>query len=179
MSEGLVLRMEFDGPELPLVRALVEEAALRARLATAVKGAVVQAALEICTNALPRGDGSGAIELRLMEGELRCEVTAVGPTAAGRPTPAAGRPDPRAGSSDPRAGSSDPSAGSSDPSAGSSEGHGIRLAESLIAGLGTPGRTGVHSVPRGTTVTLSVPLPASGCTPPGYSPARALNQAAT
>ncbi|WP_326583033.1 ATP-binding protein [Streptomyces sp. NBC_00481] len=158
MSEGLVLRMEFDVPELPLVRALVEEAALRARLATAVKGAVVQASLEICTNTLPRGDGSGVIELRLMEGELRCEVTAVGPTAAGRPTPAAGRPDPRAGRP---------------------EGHGIRLAESLIAGLGTPGRIGLHSVPRGTTVTLSVPLPASGCPPPGYSPARALNQAAT
>ncbi|WP_405893594.1 ATP-binding protein [Streptomyces sp. NBC_00104] len=172
MSEGLVLRMEFDGPELPLVRALVEEAALRARLATAVKRDVVQAALEIYTNALPRGDGSGAIELRLMEGELRCEVTAVGPTAAGRPTSAAGWSDPRAGSSEPRA-------GSSEPRAGSSEGHGIRLAESLIAGLGTPGRTGVHSVTRGTTVTLSVPLPASGCPPPGYSPARALNQAAT
>ncbi|WP_328507294.1 ATP-binding protein [Streptomyces sp. NBC_00391] len=165
MSEGLVLRMEFDGPELPLVRALVEEAALRARLATAVKGAVVQASLEICTSTLPRGDGSGVIELRLMEGELRCEVTAVGPTAAGRPTSAAGWSDPRAGSSEPRA--------------GSSEGHGIRLAESLIAGLGTPSRIGLHSVPRGTTVTLSVPLPASGCPPPGYSPARALNQAAT
>jgi anti-sigma regulatory factor (Ser/Thr protein kinase) len=158
VSEGLVLRMEFDGPELPLVRALVEEAALRVRLATAVKGPFTQAALEICTNALTHGGESGAVELRLVEGELRCEVTAGGRTAVGRPGHVAGRPD---------------------PAPGRPEGHGPRLAASLIAGLGTPGRIGIHRTPRGTTVTLSVPLPAPGSTPPGYSPARALNQAAT
>ncbi|WP_327726161.1 hypothetical protein [Streptomyces europaeiscabiei] len=40
------------------------------------------------------------------------------------------------------------------------EGHGLRLAESLIAGVGTTGRIAVHSTARGTTATLSMPLPA-------------------
>ncbi|MDX3666540.1 ATP-binding protein [Streptomyces europaeiscabiei] len=132
MSEGPVLRMEFDGAELPLVRSLVEEAALRARLATAVKGALVQAVSEIATNAVVHGGGAGAVELRVVAGELRCEVTDSGPG------PAARRP----------------------------EGHGLRLAESLFADVGTTGRIAVHSTPRGTTATLFVPLPARVTAPP-------------
>ncbi|KFF95596.1 hypothetical protein IQ62_40970 [Streptomyces scabiei] len=132
MSEGLVLRMEFHGTELPLVRSLVEEAALRARLATAAKGALVQAVSEIATNAVVHGGGAGAVELRLVAGELRCEVTDSGPGPATR------RP----------------------------EGRGLRLAESLIAGVGTISRIAVHSTPRGTTATLSVPLPAPVTAPP-------------
>lgn len=54
------------------------------------------------------------------------------------------------------------------------EGHGLRLAESLIVGVGTTGRIAVHSTARGTTATLSMPL-----LYPRHSPARALNQAAT
>ncbi|WP_328839412.1 ATP-binding protein [Streptomyces europaeiscabiei] len=140
MSEGLVLRMEFHGAELPLVRSLVEEAALRARLATAAKGALVQAVSEIATNAVVHGGGAGAVELRLVAGELRCEVTDSGPGPATR------RP----------------------------EGHGLRLAESLIARRRhhRPYRRpqhppGHHGHP--------VRAPAG----PRHSPARALNQAAT
>ena len=131
MSEGLVLRMEFHGAELPLVRSLVEEAALRARLATAAKGALVQAVSEIATNAVVHGGGAGAVELRLVAGELRCEVTDSGPGPATR------RP----------------------------EGHGLRLAESLIADVGTTGLS-PSTAPRGTTATLSVPLPAPVTAPP-------------
>ncbi|WP_256960628.1 ATP-binding protein [Streptomyces europaeiscabiei] len=82
MSEGLVLLMEFDGAELPLVRSLVEEAALRARLATAVTGAFVQAVSEIATNAAVHGGGASAVELRVVAGELRCEVTDSGRSPA-------------------------------------------------------------------------------------------------
>ncbi|MER6155600.1 ATP-binding protein [Streptomyces sp. NPDC001868] len=124
-----VLRMEFGGSELPLVRSLVEEAALRSRLGAAVKGAFVQAALEISTNAVVHGGGAGVIELRVAEGELCCEVTDSGPG----PTP------------------------------GRSAGHGLRLAESLIAGPGAgagagAGRIRLRGTHRGTTATLSVPL---------------------
>ncbi|QFQ96989.1 ATP-binding protein [Streptomyces phaeolivaceus] len=126
MSEGPRLRSEFRQAELPLVRALVEEAALRARFTTTAKGAFTQAALEICTYAVVHGVGPAVIRLRVLEGELRCEVTYDGAA------PAAGPHD---------------------------DGHGLRLAESLIAGLGAPGRIGGHRTPRGATVTLSAPLP--------------------
>ncbi|MDX3689516.1 hypothetical protein PV726_04000 [Streptomyces europaeiscabiei] len=46
------------------------------------------------------------------------------------------------------------------------EGHGLRLAESLIADVGTTGRIAVHSTPRGTTAALSVHLPAAVTAPP-------------
>ncbi|WP_308114339.1 ATP-binding protein [Streptomyces brasiliscabiei] len=127
MSEELRLRAEFGCAELPLVRALVEEAALRAGLTTAARGAFTQAASEIVTHAVIHGSGSGGVELRVLEGELRCEVAYDGTV----------------------------------PPAGRHDGHGLRLAESLIAGLGIPGRIGVHRTPRGTTVTLSAPLPPS------------------
>lgn len=132
MSAVPVLRMEFGGAELPLVRSLVEEAALRSRLGAAVKGAFVQAALEISTNAVVHGGGAGIIELRVAEGELRCEVTDSGPG----PTP------------------------------GRTAGHGLRLAESLIAGPGAgAGRIRLRGTHRGTTATLSVPLPTAPGTP--------------
>ncbi|MGW0843152.1 hypothetical protein ACWD26_23960 [Streptomyces sp. NPDC002787] len=96
MSEGLRLRREFGRSELPLVRALVEEAALRARVTAAVRNAFLQAALEISTNAVLRGGGSAVAELRVREGELRCEVRDGGPGpasngGAGPPARAAGR----------------------------------------------------------------------------------------
>ncbi|WP_237310363.1 ATP-binding protein [Streptomyces sp. AMCC400023] len=74
MSEGLRLRMEFRVCELPLVRALVEEAALRARLTAPARAAFGQAAVEIATDAAARGADPGVVELRVREGELRCEV---------------------------------------------------------------------------------------------------------
>ncbi|MFF7387518.1 hypothetical protein ACFZAE_03515 [Streptomyces scabiei] len=74
MSEGLRLRMEFRGPELPLVRALLEEASLRARLPASARGAFLQAAVEIATDAATRGADPQVIELRVEEGELLCEV---------------------------------------------------------------------------------------------------------
>lgn len=160
MSEGMRFRMEFGGAELPLVRSLVEEAALRARLTHSVKGAFVQAALEISTNAVIHGGGSGSVELLVVEGELRCEVTddGPGPPASGEP----GLP------------------------AAWTEGHGLRLAESLIGAtgridatgrVGATGRIGIRDAHRdtrrGTTVALSVPLPALvGAAPATIPPAR-------
>ncbi|MDX3645959.1 ATP-binding protein [Streptomyces sp. MB09-02B] len=132
MSTGLRLRMEFGGPDLPLVRALVEEAALRARLPASARGAFGQAAVEFATDAAGRGADPGVVELRVVElrvgeGELRCEVTY----------------------------------GVCVPSVFAPEGHGLgpRLAEALIAGIGAPARIDVRDTPRGTTVTLSAPLP--------------------
>lgn len=136
MSEGLRLRMEFRGPELPLVRALVEEASPRARLSASARGAFGQAASEIATDAAARGADPGVVELRLGEGELRCEVT------YGAGVPPRGRPD----------------------------GHGPRLAESLIAGIGAPARIDVRDTPCGTSVTLSAPLPGPVRTPPVTAP---------
>ena len=86
MSEGLRLRMEFRGPELPLVRALVEEASLRARLTGPAGGAFGQAVLEIATDAAARGADPGVVELRVRQGELLCEVTyGGGVRSTGRP----------------------------------------------------------------------------------------------
>ena len=86
MSKVPLLRTEFDAADLPLLRSLVEEAGLRVGLAAAVRGAFVQAAVEIATDAVEHGGGAGLVELRSEEGELRCEVTGDGPgPAAGRP----------------------------------------------------------------------------------------------
>ncbi|MDT0572568.1 ATP-binding protein [Streptomyces sp. DSM 3412] len=136
MNEGLRLRMEFRGPELPLVRALVEEASLRARLSASAGGAFGQAAAEIATDAAARGADPAFVELCLGEGGLRCEVT------YGAAVPPVGRP----------------------------EGHGPRLAESLIAGIGPPARIDVRDTPCGTMVTLSAPLPGPVRTPPATAP---------
>ncbi|MCC9704458.1 ATP-binding protein [Streptomyces sp. MNU76] len=87
MSEGLRLRMEFRGPELALVRALVEEASLRARLPASVRGAFGQAAVEFATDAAARGADPGVVELRAGDGELLCEVT------YGGAVPPPGRPE--------------------------------------------------------------------------------------
>ncbi|MEE1766534.1 ATP-binding protein [Streptomyces sp. SP18BB07] len=75
MSEGLRLRMEFRDTELPLVRALVEEASLRARLTGSAGGAFGQAVLEIATDAAARGADPGTVELRVRQGELLGKVT--------------------------------------------------------------------------------------------------------
>lgn len=136
MSEGLRLRMEFRGPELPLVRALVEEASLCARLNACARGAFGQAASEIATDAAARGADPAVVELRVREGELRCEVT------YGAAVPPVGRP----------------------------EGHGPRLAESLIAGIGAPARIDVRDTSGGTSVTLSAPLPGPLRTAPATAP---------
>ncbi|WP_338898434.1 ATP-binding protein [Streptomyces sp. TG1A-60] len=122
MSDELVLRMEFCAGELPLVRALVEEGAIRGRLAAADRGVSVQAVLEAATSAVVHGGGAGSVELRVAEGELRCAVTDRGP----------GDPAARA------------------------EGPGLRLAASLIGGTG---RLRLRNTRRGTTATLTVPLP--------------------
>lgn len=86
MSEDLLLRREFDRTDLPLLRALVTESTIRAGLTGSAKGAFVQAALEIATNAVVHGGGHGTLELRLTGGELWCKVTDRGP---GLPEPSA------------------------------------------------------------------------------------------
>ncbi|MFD9119049.1 ATP-binding protein [Streptomyces bottropensis] len=87
MSGVPLLRTEFGAADLPLLRSLVEEACVRAGLAAAVRGVLVQAVAEIATNAVEHGSGAGLVELRAHEGELCCEVTGYGPgPAAGRPT---------------------------------------------------------------------------------------------
>lgn len=79
MSGELLLRREFGRGDLPLVRHLVVENAVRAGLAGTANGAFTQAALEIATNAVVHGGGHGSIELRLVGDELRCEVMDGGP----------------------------------------------------------------------------------------------------
>lgn len=213
MSESLVLRMEFRGAELPSVRSLVEEATLRTGLATTVKNAFAQAALEVATNAVTHGGGSGIVELRLLEGELRCEIKDSGAgrrtvgehggrRADGGPSHRAGDgPSHRAGDGSgnrtgggpgnrtaggpghpTRADLRTPHAGhflgplveqhhhqaglgaSGRPGlpAGRDEGLGLRLAASLIGGIG---RLRLRTSGRGTTATLSVPRPAPAAPP--------------
>ena len=79
VCEDRLLRMEFAGADLPLVRNLVTESATRAGLVGSANGTFVQAALEIAANAVEHGGGRGTIELRLVDAELRCEVTDEGP----------------------------------------------------------------------------------------------------
>lgn len=57
------------------------------------------------------------------------------------------------------------------PTAGRSTGHGPRLAEALITAPGAGGgRVRMHGTARGTSTTLSVPLPASATAPPATAP---------
>lgn len=89
VSEVRLMRMEFGGADLPLVRNLVAESAIRAGLAGSAGGAFVQAAWEIAVNAVVHGGGRGTIELRLVDGELCCEVADEGPGLPERATPEA------------------------------------------------------------------------------------------
>jgi hypothetical protein len=83
-----LLRMEFDVAELPLLRGLIADGVLRAGLDGTAGGAFVQAAWELAAHAVSH-DGStgttdtrrttGCIELRVLAGELRCEVADSGP----------------------------------------------------------------------------------------------------
>lgn len=86
MSDDLLLRQEFGRTDLPLLRALVTESAIRAGLTGRANGAFVQAALEIATNAVVHGGGHGSLEILLAEGELRCRVTDRGPGPPERST---------------------------------------------------------------------------------------------
>ncbi|MCT9083165.1 ATP-binding protein [Streptomyces fulvoviolaceus] len=86
-SEDRLMRMEFGGADLPLVRSLVAESAIGAGLAGSAGGAFVQATLEIAVNAVVHGGGRGTIELRLVDGELRCEVADEGPGLPEQATP--------------------------------------------------------------------------------------------
>ncbi|MFF5359753.1 ATP-binding protein [Streptomyces scabiei] len=132
-----LLRTEFDAAGLPLLRSLVEEAGLRAGLATAVRSALVQAVAEIAADAAEHGSGAGTVDIRSLDGELCCEVTEHGPG----------------------------------PTTGRSVGRGPRLAEALITAPGAGGgRFRVHGTARGTSTTLSVPLPASATAPPATAP---------
>jgi serine/threonine-protein kinase RsbW len=118
VSEDLLLRQEFGRTDLPLLRALVTESAIRAGLTTGrANGAFVQAALEIATNAVVHGGGHGSLEIRLAEGELRCQVTDRGP-------------------------------GLPERSANTAAGHGLRLAEALTERLelhSGPGQLGTKA----------------------------------
>ncbi|MEU6380351.1 ATP-binding protein [Streptomyces sp. NPDC046909] len=78
MSDGLLLRREFDRTDLPLLRALLTETAMRAGLSGSANGAFVQAAWELATHAVVHGGGRGSLELTLQDDELRCEVTDTG-----------------------------------------------------------------------------------------------------
>lgn len=91
-----LLRMEFDVAELPLLRGLIADGVLRAGLDGIANGAFVQAAWELAAHAVTHDGGTGTtdtrrtsrrtsrrttgcIELRLLAGELRCEVADSGP----------------------------------------------------------------------------------------------------
>lgn len=86
-----LLRREYDAAELPLLRSLIADGVLRAGLDGPAGGAFVQAAWELAAHFVTH-DGStettrttetrrttGCIELRVLAGELRCEVTDSGP----------------------------------------------------------------------------------------------------
>lgn len=75
----LLLRAELDAAELPLLRGLVEECALRAGLTALANGAFVQAVSESAAHAVVYGGDTGTIELRLVGDELRCEIVDGGP----------------------------------------------------------------------------------------------------
>jgi len=89
VSEDRLLRMVFGRADLPLVRCMVTESGIRAGLSGSANGAFVQAALEIAANAVVHGGGHGTIELALLDGELRCEVTDDGPGLPRRAVPEA------------------------------------------------------------------------------------------
>ncbi|WP_232791323.1 ATP-binding protein [Streptomyces capitiformicae] len=87
-----LLRMEFDVAELPLLRGLIADGVLRAGLDGTANGAFVQAAWELAAHAVTHDGGTGTtdtrrttrrttgcIELRVLAGELRCEVADSGP----------------------------------------------------------------------------------------------------
>ncbi|MGW0709883.1 ATP-binding protein [Streptomyces sp. NPDC002643] len=74
-----LLRTGLDAVELPLLRGLVEECALRAGLTARAKGAFVQAVWESAAHAVVHGGDTGTIELRLVRDELRCVITDGGP----------------------------------------------------------------------------------------------------
>ncbi|MEV0171316.1 ATP-binding protein [Streptomyces sp. NPDC050803] len=90
MSGELLLHREFGRADLPLVRSLIAGGAIRAGLAGTANGAFVQAAMEVATNAVVHGGGGGTVELRLVEGELRCAVTDTGPGLPERTSAAEG-----------------------------------------------------------------------------------------
>ncbi|WP_258539733.1 ATP-binding protein [Streptomyces ipomoeae] len=69
----------LDAEELPLLRVLVTECALRAGLSPPSHGVFVQAVVESAAHAVTHGGDTGTIELRVLAGELHCEITDGGP----------------------------------------------------------------------------------------------------
>ncbi|MFF7679288.1 ATP-binding protein [Actinacidiphila glaucinigra] len=76
---GCPLERDFAEGDLPRLRVLTEEFAMRAGLPAANRGEFVLAMNEVASNAIVHGGGRGRLMLRRTEGEVQCRVTDGGP----------------------------------------------------------------------------------------------------
>lgn len=78
-DEERLLRRRFTDRELPQLRVLVEERAMRAGLPEARRGDFVLAVDEIASNAIEHAGGRGELTLRRVGDELECRIADSGP----------------------------------------------------------------------------------------------------
>ncbi|MFF6782635.1 ATP-binding protein [Streptomyces sp. NPDC012510] len=77
--ETPLLKRHFTAENLPLLRALVEDAAAAAGLGGVRLGEFTLAVSEIAANAVEHAGGQGHLELRRLPHELECRITDNGP----------------------------------------------------------------------------------------------------
>ncbi|MBA2811575.1 MULTISPECIES: ATP-binding protein [Streptomyces] len=78
-SETVLLKRNFTGANLSVLRALVEDTAAAEGLAGVRLGEFTLAISEIADNAVEHAGGRGHLELRRLTGELECRITDNGP----------------------------------------------------------------------------------------------------